>query len=401
MIKRKLEHGQKGTTTKGILMAVYYNKKHKTWRAEPWLNKERLPSKSFSNKALAQKYEREAIAEVEKKLLTGSQAQDYTYNEIYDFWYISASSRKRDTSLVKDVQMHLQYIKPTLGHLRISQISSMHLEKIISEILKKGLTKASANKVIQHFKAVFNHAFNNEYIARNPSRNYKQLKLDFKEMDYLSQDEMDQLLSYTNQKYVGDDRWKHVMYLTLFLTGARLGEVLGLEWHRIQFATNTILIGQIWCAISNKIIYTTKGKKDRVVPLNSLLKKELGAMKNQTKGSFLFSDVGNRPIDPKNFRSRNWDKDLKAAGIRKLRIHDARHTYASLFVMSGGSIYDLKKVLGHADVKTTERYAHLSADHLAGVRDIIKPNIGHPARVIPVTSLKNEEAMPITNLFGT
>ena len=356
-------------------MAVYLNKTTNTWRAEPWLNKERLPSKSFNNKALALKYERETIAEAEKKLLTGSQAQDHTYDEIYDLWYISATSRKRDTSLVKDVQMHGHYIKPVLGHLRISQISTMHFERIISSMLKKGLTKASANKVIQHFKAVFNHAFNNEYIARNPSRNYKQLKLDFKEMDYLSQEEMDQLLSYTNQKYMGADRWKHVLYLTLFLTGARLGEVLGLEWHRIQFSTNTILIGQIWCPISNKVIYTTKGKKDRIVPLNSLLKKELGAMKNHSKGSFLFSDVGGRPIDPKNFRSRNWDKDLKAAGIRKLRIHDARHTYASLFVMSGGSIYDLKKVLGHADVKTTERYAHLSADHLAGVRDIIKPNI--------------------------
>lgn len=50
--------------------------------------------------------------------------------------------------------------------------------------------------------------------------------------------------------------------------------------------------------------------------------------------------------------------------------------------MSGGSIYDLKKVLGHADVKTTERYAHLSADHLAIVRDIIKPNIGSKAEIL-------------------
>jgi hypothetical protein len=50
--------------------------------------------------------------------------------------------------------------------------------------------------------------------------------------------------------------------------------------------------------------------------------------------------------------------------------------------MSGGSIYDLKKVLSHADVKTTERYAHLSADHLASVRDIIKPNIGSKAEIL-------------------
>ena len=363
-------------------MALYLDKKTGKWKVEVWYNKKRHSTKSFSKKALAERYERETLAQLELRLLTGSQAKDYTYNEIYEFWYVNASSRKRETSLVKDAQMHKQYIAPVLGTLRISEVTPMHFEKIVSGMLKKDLTKASVNKVIQLMKAVFNHSFNNETIARNPTRSFKQLRLDFKEMDYLSHEEMDQLLSYTNQKYTGVDRWKHVLYLTLFLTGARLGEVLGLEWHRIQFSTNTILIGQIWCAISNKIIYTTKGKKDRVVPLNTLLKKEFGSMKNHSKGSFLFSDVGGRPIDPKNFRSRNWDKDLKAAGIRKLRIHDARHTYASLFVMSGGSIYDLKKVLGHADVKTTERYAHLSADHLAGVRDIIKPNIGSKAEIL-------------------
>lgn len=58
--------------------------------------------------------------------------------------------------------------------------------------------------------------------------------------------------------------------------------------------------------------------------------------------------------------------------------------------MSGGSIYDLKKVLGHADVKTTERYAHLSADHLAGVRDIIKPRITSDHTEVKYDPIKNE-----------
>lgn len=367
-------------------MALYQNKKTGTWKAEIWHKNKRYITKTFPKKSLAEKFEREYLAQIEMKILTGSHVKDCTYQEIFQLWHLNASSRKRETSLVKDVQMHKQYIEPILGNLKISEVVPLHFEKIVSVMLKKGLTKASVNKVIQHFKAVFNHSFNNETIARNPTRSFKQLRLDYKEMDYLSQEEMDQLLSYTNQKYTGVDRWKHVLYLTLFLTGARLGEVLGLEWHRIQFEKNSILIGQMWCAISNKVILTTKGKRDRIIPLNSLLKKEMGAMKNFSKGLFLFSDVGGRPIDPKNFRSRNWDKDLKAAGVRQIRIHDARHTYASLFMMSGGNLYDLKKVLGHVDVKTTERYAHLSNDHLAGVRDIIKPNIGTKAEIISVNS---------------
>jgi hypothetical protein len=65
-----------------------------------------------------------------------------------------------------------------------------------------------------------------------------------------------------------------------------------------------------------------------------------------------------------------------------MRIHDCRHTYASLFVMNSGKLYDLKTILGHSDMKTTERYAHLSKDHFASVKDIIKLNIDNYAEVI-------------------
>lgn len=371
-------------------MALSQDKKTAKWKVNVWYKGKKIVTKSFSKKALAEKFERDTLLDLERQQISGTHAKDYTYNEIFNFWHINATSRKRHRSLIKDSQMHKNYIEPMIGLLKISEINVMHFEKIVSSVLKKNLTKATANLVIQHFKAVFNHSYKNEVIARNPSRNFKQLKLDKKEMEYFSQDEMDQLLSYTNQKYVGVERWKHVLYLTLFLTGGRLGEVLGLEWNRINFDRDTIIFSQMWCGVENVVIKTTKGRKDRVVPLNTLLKKELGSMRNVSKGSFLFSDVDERPIDPSNFRSRVWENDLKKAEIRKMRIHDARHTYASLFVMNGGKLYDLKTVLGHADMKTTERYAHLSNEHLAGVKDIIKPKIDCYAEVLCVkTQAKN------------
>lgn len=371
-------------------MALSLDKKTGKWKVNVWYKGKKIVTKSFSKKALAEKFERDTLLALEKQQFSGSQAKDYTYNEIFDFWFTNATSRKRHRSLIKDSQMHKNYIEPFLGELKISEINVLHFEKIVSIVLKKNLTKATANLVIQHFKAVFNHSYRNDLIARHPAKNFKQLKLDKKEMDYFSQDEMDQLLTYTNRKYIGEERWKHVLCLTLFLTGGRLGEVLGLEWNRINFERDTIIFSQMWCGVENKIIKTTKGRKDRVVPLNSLLKRELGSIRNKSKGSFIFSDVESGPIDPSNFRSRNWENDLKKAGIRHMRIHDARHTYASLFMMNGGKLYDLKTVLGHADMKTTERYAHLSNEHLAGVKDIIKPRIENYAEVIQASgALKN------------
>lgn len=365
-----------------VTMAISIDKKTGKWKVNVWYKGKKIVTKSFSKKLLAEKFEREAYLEFEKRLVTGTQAQDYTYNELYGFWYINASSRKSPRSLLKDAQMHKQYIEPHIGMLKVSEINVFHFEMIVSGVLKKDLTKSTANKVIQHFKAVFNYSYNHDLIARNPTKNFKQLKLDKKDMGHFSQEEMDQLLTYTNQKYIGEERWKHVLYLTLFLTGGRIGEVLGLEWNCINFSRDTLIYSQMWDGVNNVLIKTTKGRKDRPVPMNSLLKKELGAIRNNSKGSFIFSDVEGRPIDPSNFRSRIWEKDLKKAGIRPMRIHDARHTYASLFVMNGGKLYDLKTVLGHADMKTTERYAHLSNEHLAGVRDIIKPNIESSVEVL-------------------
>ena len=79
-----------------------------------------------------------------------------------------------------------------------------------------------------------------------------------------------------------------------------------------------------------------------------------------------------------------------------MRIHHARHTYASLFVMNNGKLFDLKIVLGYADMKTTERYAHLSNEHLAGVKDIIKPRIENYADVIEATKSMTQNHSRLT-----
>lgn len=373
-----------------VTMSIYLDKKTKKWKAEVWFNRKRQATRSFPNKLQAEKFVRDTLHALEKQVFTGSQAKDYTYHEIYDFWHANALTRKGERSLIKDFHMHRKYIEPVLGNLKISEINVIHFEMIVATILKRDLSKATVNLVIQHFKAVFNYSYTNDLIVRHPAKNFKQLRLDKKEMDYFSQDELDQLLSYTNQKYIGAERWKHVLYLTFFLTGGRLGEVLGLEWNRINFDRDTIIFSQMWDGVFNKLIKTTKGRKDRVVPLNTLLKKELGSIRNNSKGSFIFSDVDGRPIDPSNFRRRHWEKDLELAGIRPMRIHDARHTYASLFVMNGGKLYDLKTVLGHADLKTTERYAHLSIEHLAGVKDIIQPKIENRADIILATDFMTQ-----------
>lgn len=366
-------------------MAIYFHKTKKKWLVDVWFNGQRFKSGSFKIKALAEKFEREALAEIDQSKLTGVQFQDLCYNEIYQLWFESVSYRKRETSLVKDAQMHRDFVSPVIGQLKVNQIKAGSFEKIVANMLKQNLSKASVNKVIQHFKSVFNHSFNNETISRNPSRSFKQLKVETKEMDYFFQEELDEFLSHGNDKYKGHNRVIYVFYLTLFTTGMRLGEVLGLDWSCFDFQRNVIWVRQIWSR--GKLIHSTKGKKDRQIPLPSMLKAELLLLRNISPGARVFSNDGILPLDPSNVRNRYWNKDMDATGLRRIRLHDARHTYGALFMMNGGNIYELSKVLGHTSIKTTERYAHLSNAHLAGVRDIIKPNLAQKAGVVKMNSL--------------
>lgn len=369
------------------------NGKYKT---EVWYKNKRICSKTFSIKALADKFERSTLQELELKELTGSQAQNYTYDEIYSFWYSDASQRKRSTSLEKDRQMNRDFVSLEIGSLKINEISSLHFQRIVNKMIDSGLSKSSANKVIEHFKAVFNYSYTNELIARNPARNVKKFKLPKKEMKYLSKEYVDKLLTYTHHKYQGEERWKHVLYLIFFLTGERLGEVLGLQWNQVYFKEDAILVNQIWCSKEHKLVDSTKGKKDLRLPMNIHLKRELASIRNSSKGEFIFSQNGDRPIDASNFRSRMWFKDLEEAGIPRIRIHDSRHTYASLFMMSGGDIYDLKMLLNHSTVAMTEKYAKLSPKHLAKVKDLITINIQTDDNVISVDSfVKKEEPRQI------
>lgn len=72
----------------------------------------------------------------------------------------------------------------------------------------------------------------------------------------------------------------------------------------------------------------------------------------------------------------SWDTARKAAGLPDLRVHDLRHSFASFLVNAGRSIYEVQELLGHSDIRTTSRYAHLSRERLFDAVEVIHPLTG-------------------------
>jgi len=134
-------------------------------------------------------------------------------------------------------------------------------------------------------------------------------------------------------------------------TGMRKGETLGLEWPRVDLSTSRLTL------------YKTKSGKPRGIPVNRAVYDVLVALEPEPerRQGFVFA---RRDGAAWGQVRTAFTSALKAAAITGFRFHDLRHTFASHFMMRGGSLYDLKEILGHSDIKMTMRYAHLSPDYL-------------------------------------
>jgi integrase len=166
---------------------------------------------------------------------------------------------------------------------------------------------------------------------------------------YLEQDEITRLLAACRQSR----NFYLATIVTLAVnTGMRKGEILGLEWERINFSTSTITL------------YQTKSGKPRGVPINRSVYDALIALESTPAGrrGLLFTKRDHRAWG--QIRTAFALALTRAKIPAGFRFHDLRHTCASWMVMRGASLKDVQEILGHADYKMTQRYAHLSPAHL-------------------------------------
>ncbi|MEG1467035.1 MAG: tyrosine-type recombinase/integrase [Hafnia sp.] len=202
----------------------------------------------------------------------------------------------------------------------------------------KTVTPRTVNLELAYFRAVFNELRRlDEWTAPNPLDNVREFRIAESEMSYLTMDDIRSLLNECENSRSQD----LVAVVKICLaTGARWGEAESLKGNQIR---------------AGKIIFIkTKGKKNRAVPVTDELLEQLPATR---RAKPLFGSCYAA------FRSA-----LRRAGIETPAgqlTHILRHTFASHFMMNGGNILVLQRILGHTDIKVTMRYAHFAPDHLS------------------------------------
>ncbi|WP_434718104.1 tyrosine-type recombinase/integrase [Paraburkholderia sp. A1BS-2L] len=252
-------------------------------------------------------------------------------------------------SSVKDDISKLElHILPVFGSYKLSSVKRQDIAMYHGKI-RDSHTAATANRHLALIKRMLGLAIEWEYLENNAAHGIKLFKEENCRETFLSAAEASRLFAAMH----GDRNQIACAALKIMLlTGVRRQEALSALWSDVNFDAKTWLLPK------------TKAKKPRHVLLSDAALQCLQEQRARAAGSrFVFPGRDpNKPLcDPKKTLKRL----LAAAGIDKpFRIHDTRHSFASLLVMSGTPLFTVQRLLGHASASTTERYAHLASDHL-------------------------------------
>lgn len=251
---------------------------------------------------------------------------------------------------IKTYQTTFKLLEKYFGNIELSDLTKNKMEEYFHFRVKDSSIYAARRDMI-NTSAAFNYAVNNKFLLENPCKGIKRFKLPEKQPLFYSMEDFHKLVDAIEDQDLKD--------LVIFAanTGMRQMELITLEWRQINFIEN-------YLTLDNQVV-VTKSKRIRTIPLNKAC---IEILKRRYENSnFDYQNVFtlfNAPID-QHWLSKNFKANIIRAGLnRKLNFHSLRHSHASWLVQAGVSIYVVSKLLGHADIKTTEIYAHLRRDDL-------------------------------------
>lgn len=243
-----------------------------------------------------------------------------------------------------------------------------HLRQKVAQNSDNLLSTNTINKIMILLKKIFDVGLRKGYHTTNPVKLLKKLPIEKTKMQFWTVKEFQQFLTL----FEPEEYNIKLLFTLLFFSGLRLGEALALTWQDIDFSTNTIHITKsVYVNKGVSYISSTKTKAGtRRIIINKKLSQELQYWQQQqkhlleqfTSDSMSLQVFQSSPITiTKNSIEKQYKKILERdATLKKIRIHDFRHSHASLLINQGEDYLVVKERLGHASITTTiDTYSHL------------------------------------------
>ena len=297
----------------------------------------------------------------------GDKEQKKTFKDYAEVWLKTTVPATCKPSTESDYKALLEnHIKSVFYDEPVIKINRLEIKNFLMEKAKEGYASSTVTHMRNVISGILNLAVDDEIIAINPAHKLGKnviRRSPQKNIEPLTKEELSTLLE-AFKKYFPVH---YPLALTLARTGMRLGEAIALQWGDIDFSGRFIHVQR---GMSRGKIETPKNGKTRRVDMSQQLTDTLLNLKQSRKiepidrtNGWIFTSVAGTPVDTSHWRSRVFCLALEKAGLRKIRIHDLRHTYASLLLQAGESLAYIRDQLGHHSIKVTvDIYGHLAPE---------------------------------------
>jgi integrase len=305
--------------------------------------------------------------------------QSLTFSEFAERYLAEEADAKLKPGTIANYQIAIRkHANPDLGRIKLDKISNADLARLHTKIGKT--STVNANRTMECISSIFRYAAtcNIVPVGHNPTKGIRAFRENRRER-FLSSEELARLgeaireaetvgtpyeLDETKpsakhapkpeSRRIKIDAYTAAAFRLLILTGARLREILNLRWDFVDFQRGLLLLPD-----------SKTGRKAIVLNAPAL------AVLQKLEHAGLYVIATGNPERPKADLNRPWRTISKRSGLVGVRIHDLRHTHASVGAAAGLSLPIIGKLLGHTQASTTQRYAHLASDPLKEASDKI------------------------------
>ena len=286
---------------------------------------------------------------------------------------IAATTYRRYASLIN------VHIIPALGSIKLQAISKNHINALMLQMREKGQSARSQQQARAVLSAAFESAMEDDLVASNPVVKSRTITLDTAQIHPFTLVEVQTLLAKTT----GVQMQARVRMAVLY--ALRQGEALGLQWKDVDFTKKTVFIWQQIQKIEGTYLFVKLKSEDSIRTLEiddatlaalkaHKVKQNMDRLAMGVKWDdrdLVFTTPIGKPIDCKT-DYRQWHRSLAHAGLPIKRLHDARHTAATLLFDQGVDIEVIRRFMGHSSVLLTSRtYVHHSARQMQGIATAI------------------------------
>lgn len=304
------------------------------------------------------KTKREAEEWLQNFLATKQADFNMLFEDFLKIYYADMETRLREHTMRTKKYVFDLKILPYFGKMKMNEITASDIRKWQSELIKQGYAPTYLKTISNQLAALFNYAVRYYDLPNNPCRKAGSMgKGKADEMNFWTKEEFDKFIDAIMNK-----QQSYMAFMTLFWTGIRIGELLALNVADVDFEKRTISIMKSYQRMGGRDVITEPKtpKSKRVIAIPQFLAVDLQDYVNS-----MYGVQGEDRLFPitKYYLEHEMQRGIKESGVKRIRIHDLRHSHASLLVEMGFSPLKIANRLGHEKIETTlNTYSHLYPD---------------------------------------